>query len=59
MEEQDRYNGDWFDKDTWSCKLCAGEIPYGHRANCCIFKMEKEIRDLERIINKLKDEVSR
>lgn len=59
MKPEEKYNGDWWDSETGSCKLCAGEIPHGHEANCYILKMEKEIRELERMIKKLKDEVSR
>lgn len=35
-------NGEWSDK--WgACKLCDGEIPYGHTDNCHIWKLEQRI----------------
>lgn len=39
-------NGDWLD-EIGCCKVCNGELPYGHTENCDIYKMEKQIRDLE------------
>ncbi len=34
-------DGSWIDK--WgACKLCGGEIPYGHAENCDLWKVEKE-----------------
>lgn len=34
-------DGNWLDK--WgSCRVCGGEIPYGHTNNCDIYKQEKE-----------------
>ncbi len=39
MSEQ--RDGSWIDK--WgACKLCGGEIPYGHAENCDLWKVEKE-----------------
>lgn len=40
-------NGKWID-DMGCCKVCDGEIPYGHTYNCDIFKLEQEISRLKR-----------
>ncbi len=46
MEYKDTRDGNWLDE--WgSCRVCGGEIPYGHTDNCDIFKSEKKIRELE------------
>lgn len=42
MNERD---GNWMDKHG-ACKVCDGEIPYGHTDNCDIWKLEKELREL-------------
>ncbi len=35
-------DGNWIDK--WgACKVCDGEIPYGHAANCDIWKLEEQL----------------
>lgn len=39
-------DGKWIDK--WgACKLCSGEIPYGHTESCDLYKNEKEINLLK------------
>ncbi len=46
MTHKDTRDGNW--QDEWgSCRVCGGEIPYGHTDNCDIFKSEKKIRELE------------
>lgn len=38
-------NGNWIDK--WGCcKVCNGEIPYGHTNDCDIYKLEMENKQL-------------
>jgi hypothetical protein len=38
-------DGNWLDE--WgSCRVCGGEIPYGHTENCDLYKMEKTEREL-------------
>ena len=45
MSETKR-DGKWIDK--WgACKVCDGEIPYGHTENCDIYKLEQEISKLK------------
>ena len=37
---------DWADK--WgACKICQGEIPYGHAKSCVILQMQTRRRELE------------
>jgi hypothetical protein len=36
---------DWMD-EFGACKICGGEIPYGHSDNCCIYKMQRQIDNL-------------
>lgn len=46
-EKQETGVDDWVDK--WgACKICQGEIPYGHAHNCVIHQMQTRIRELER-----------
>ena len=40
-------DGNWIDKDG-ACKLCDGEIPHGHTAECHLWKLEAEIAELKR-----------
>jgi hypothetical protein len=38
-------DGNWL--DAWgSCRVCGGEIPYGHTNNCDLYKMEQKERTL-------------
>ena len=40
-------DGSWIDK--WgACRVCGGEIPEGHTNNCDLYKMECQIKNLER-----------
>jgi hypothetical protein len=39
-------DGDWLGK-FGDCKLCGGEIPYGHTDNCHIWKMEQKVTSLQ------------
>lgn len=43
---RDGRDGNWLDEDG-SCKVCDGEIPYGHTDACDIWKLEKEIKELK------------
>jgi|GEM_PF-5746259 len=36
----------WCDKDG-ACKVCGGEIPYGHQSKCFIYTKQKEIAELK------------
>lgn len=48
---QDR-DGNWIDK--WgSCRVCDGEIPYGHGVNCDIYRLEVKICIMKAALNKL------
>lgn len=45
MSETKR-DGNWMDE--WgSCKVCGGEIPYGHANSCDIYKLEMEVSALK------------
>lgn len=45
-EDWQQRTGNWI--DGWgACKVCGGEIPYGHTNGCDIFKLEQEIKDLK------------
>jgi hypothetical protein len=41
-------DGNWMD-NFGACKVCGGEIPYGHTENCDIYKMDQEINKLKLI----------
>lgn len=42
--------------DKWgSCKICEGEIPYGHQGKCYIYAQEKEIKFLKKELKRVKD----
>jgi len=45
----------WVD-EMGACKVCQGEVPHGHHADCDILKMETEIKDLKAIIVSLEEE---
>lgn len=49
----DRRNGKWLD-DNWACRVCDGEIPYGHTPNCDIYKMELQAKDQQGKIERMK-----
>lgn len=39
---EDFPDGSWIDK--WgSCRVCGGEIPYGHTSNCDFHKLEQDL----------------
>ena len=50
--------GDWCDR-TGCCKVCKGEIPYGHEPACWIHQAQKRIASLERtqIKPELRDQI--
>lgn len=48
MKATFKQDGNWFYEGTGECKLCGGEIPYGHASYCDIWKMEKEIMELKK-----------
>lgn len=51
-------NGEWIDK--WgACKVCDGEIPHGHSANCDIYKLESQCADKDRTIAELTAELAK
>lgn len=39
-----------------ACRVCDGEIPHGHTANCDYFKQEQRIRTLETQLTALQSE---
>lgn len=49
-------DGNWIDK-YGTCKVCDGEIPYGHTNNCDIYKMETEIASITKERDDLKARV--
>lgn len=55
MKATFKQDGSWFHEGTGECKLCGGEIPYGHASYCDIWKMEKKIMELEARIKNLTD----
>jgi hypothetical protein len=42
LREKLTRDGNWLDK-FGCCKICDGEIPYGHTANCDIWKLEQQL----------------
>ena len=40
--------GSWMD-DNGACKVCDGEIPYGHSENCDVYKMQCQIKHMEEL----------
>lgn len=45
LKETHKRDGNWIDR--WgACKVCDGEIPYGHTDNCDLYKLEKENAEL-------------
>lgn len=52
----DLRDGNWIDK--WgACKVCDGEIPYGHSEKCDIYKLEKEVREAKRELAELQKKI--
>lgn len=47
MGGDDKDVSDWMDS-YGCCKICGGEIPYGHQENCVIYSYEKRIKELEK-----------
>jgi hypothetical protein len=45
----DKRNGNFLDSN-WCCKVCDGEIPYGHTHDCDIWKLEKELNELRKCL---------
>lgn len=46
----DRPNGKWLDR-FGACRVCEGEIPHGHTLDCDLYKMERQIKELEQTIS--------
>lgn len=43
----------WLDK--WgACKVCGGEIPYGHDPECDVQKLQEAVDDLREALNAMK-----
>jgi len=36
-----------FTDEHGACKICEGEIPYGHLHNCYLWKQEQKIKELQ------------
>lgn len=47
----DDRNGCFLDSG-WACKVCDGEIPYGHLLNCDIYKLERKLAQAEQTIDR-------
>lgn len=47
----DKRNGCFLDS-MWACKVCDGEIPYGHILNCDIYKLERQLAQAEQTIDR-------
>jgi hypothetical protein len=49
-------DGEWL--DTWgACRICDGEIPHGHDANCHLYRQEMSIHTLKQERDTLKAQV--
>ncbi len=58
MGGDDNDPADWM--DSWGCcKICGGEIPYGHINTCYVYTKDQEIKELKEQIEVLEDEVAR
>jgi hypothetical protein len=45
-------DGNWMDK--WgACKVCDGEIPYGHTENCDLYKLERRTSLYEHLLRRV------
>lgn len=53
----DQRNGNWLD-EFGACKVCDGEIPYGHTDNCDIWAMEQKLSEAEANIASLTEQLS-
>ncbi len=40
--------GDWMDEHG-CCKVCDGEIPHGHSAECYLWKLEQKLKEVEEL----------
>lgn len=54
-------NGAWID-ESGACKVCDGEIPYGHTSICDIYKLERSLEfykrrcdELQKVQSKMRD----
>ena len=47
---EDATDGNWLD-ESWSCKICGGEIPHGHKSNCDIYKLEYKLKNYEKLVH--------
>lgn len=48
VKELNTHDGNWMDK--WgACRVCGGEIPYGHTDNCDHYTLEKENAGLRKL----------
>lgn len=43
--DEDHRDGNWMGKHG-ACKVCDGEIPYGHTSNCDVYKLEQRVSKL-------------
>ena len=56
--DRDKRDGNWLD-DWGCCRVCDGEIPYGHTEDCDIFKMEKDIRNHKFLVTEARKDSER
>jgi hypothetical protein len=48
----DARDGNWLDK--WgACRVCGGEIPYGHTENCDLYKLEQRTSRYEHLLRRV------
>lgn len=52
MQKHNLRDGKWLD-DLGCCRVCNGEIPYGHTSDCDYYKLEKRLAEAERLHSEL------
>lgn len=57
MSRETKRDGNWLD-EMGACKVCDGEIPYGHTNECDIFKLEQKVRAAESEVTRWKATVA-
>lgn len=54
MQKHNLRDGKWPD-DLGCCRVCGGEIPYGHTSDCDYYKLEKRLAELEAELARITD----
>ena len=52
MKDINIRDGHWLDP-LGCCRVCDGEIPYGHTDNCDIYAMERKIKAATNLVEKM------